>query len=124
MNPLWKSLKKKMKGRLDTCLHMAAYLLNPYYLYNDLEVHHDLDANDAVADVVETLYPEDYTIQNQIMMVEMPIYKGKLGKFGRVAAIKGCEVNDEKYDPGNTFNISFIYFIFLIFYTFSTLPIS
>ncbi|GJV83723.1 reverse transcriptase domain-containing protein [Tanacetum coccineum] len=92
-------ISRKASGRLDTALHMSAYVLNPYYLYNDLEVQKDDDLNDAIVELVETLFGEDYNMQNQITLHEFPMYKGKLEKFGRTVAIKGCEVNDEKYDP-------------------------
>nr|GEZ81285.1 hypothetical protein [Tanacetum cinerariifolium] len=84
---------------LDTALHMSAYVLNPYYLYNDLEVQNYDDLNDAIVELAETLFEEDYNMQNQITLHKFPMYKGKLEKFSRAVAIKGCEVNDEKYDP-------------------------
>lgn len=92
--PIMDIISTKMKDRVDTCLHLTAYLLNPFYLYNNSEVRDDIDANDAVVDVVGTLFPGDYEMQNQILMVELPMYKGKLGKFNRVVSIKGCEVNN------------------------------
>ncbi|GJT70388.1 reverse transcriptase domain-containing protein [Tanacetum coccineum] len=97
--PILDIISRKASGRLDTALHMSAYVLNPYYLYNDLEVQKDDDLNDAIVELVETLFGEDYNMQNQITLHEFPMYKGKLEKFGRTVAIKGCEVNDEKYDP-------------------------
>ncbi|KAK9051136.1 hypothetical protein SSX86_027762 [Deinandra increscens subsp. villosa] len=99
--PIMNIISKKMKGRLDTSLHMAAYILNPYYLYNNLEVARDNDAIKGVMDVVGTLYPSDGALQKKIILTEFPIYKGKLESFGHFIAISGCEVNDEKYDPGN-----------------------
>nr|GEY13072.1 hypothetical protein [Tanacetum cinerariifolium] len=39
-----------------------------------------------------------YDMQKQIRLRKFLIYKGKLEKFGRAVAIKGCEVNDEKYN--------------------------
>ncbi|GKB74361.1 uncharacterized protein Tco_0935773 [Tanacetum coccineum] len=99
--PIMDIISKKSSKRLDTCLHMAAYILNPYYLYNDLEAKQDVDADDAVTEVVETLFPEDHVMQNKILMVELPIYKSRLEKFDRLGATKACEVNDENYDPAN-----------------------
>ncbi|PWA79988.1 hypothetical protein CTI12_AA172380 [Artemisia annua] len=91
-------ISEKSSGWLDTSLHMAAYILNPYYLYNNLEVENDTD---AVVDVVGKLFPEDYDTQKQIMMVEFQMYKCKQGTFDQVVAIKECEVNDDKFDPAN-----------------------
>ncbi|XP_071741094.1 uncharacterized protein [Rutidosis leptorrhynchoides] len=99
--PIMDIISTKMNGRLDTCLHLAAYVLNPFYFYNDINVQHDVIANDAVVELVETLFPDDIEMQKKIVMEEFPIYKGKLGKFDRPLAIKGCEVNDDKYDPAN-----------------------
>jgi len=107
--PVIEIIEAKMKDRLDTILHLTAYLLNPFYLYNNEEVQNDLDASDAVIDVVGILYPEKYELQNQILTVELPMYKRKLGKFDRIVAIKGCEVNDAKYDPGNAIYIHLFY---------------
>ncbi|GJU11524.1 hypothetical protein Tco_1133920 [Tanacetum coccineum] len=96
--PILDIISRKASGRLDTTLHLSAYVLNPYYLYNDLEVQKDDDLNDAIVELAETLFGEDYNMQNQITLHEFPMYKGKLKKFSRTVAIKGCEVNDEKYD--------------------------
>ncbi|PWA93713.1 zinc finger, BED-type [Artemisia annua] len=64
-----------------------------------VKVQNDANASDAVTQVVETLFPKDYVMQNKILMVELPIYKSKLEKFDRLGATKACEVNDESYDP-------------------------
>ncbi|GJZ12749.1 hypothetical protein Tco_0547979 [Tanacetum coccineum] len=84
--PILDIISRKASGRLDTALHMSAYVLNPYYLYNDLEVQKDDDLNDAIVELVETLFGEDYNMQNQITLHEFPMYKGKLEKFGRTVA--------------------------------------
>ncbi|KAJ9553011.1 hypothetical protein OSB04_017056 [Centaurea solstitialis] len=94
-------IEAKMKDRLDTCLHLTAYLLNPFYLYNNEEAQNDVEASDAIIEVVGILHPEEYELQNHILAVKLPMYKRKLGKFDRIVAIKGCEVNDAKYDPAN-----------------------
>lgn len=103
--PIINIIETKMKDRLDTSLHLAAYLLNPFYLYNDADVQFDTDASDAVIDVVGILHPEKYELQNHILTVELPMYKRKVGKFERLVAIKGCETNNDKYDPGDAFYI-------------------
>ncbi|KAJ9564612.1 hypothetical protein OSB04_000578 [Centaurea solstitialis] len=93
-------IEAKMKDRLNTCLHLTAYLLNPFYLFNN-EAQNDVEASDAIIEVVGILHPEEYELQNHILAVELPMYKCKLGKFDRIVGIKGCEVNDAKYDPAN-----------------------
>ncbi|CAI9267481.1 unnamed protein product [Lactuca saligna] len=99
--PIMDIISKKMKGRLDTTLHLTAYLLNPYYLYKNLEIQNDIDVTDALVDFVDTIYPVDHSLQNHIVMVELPVYMGKQEKFSREIAIKGCEVNNDKFDPAN-----------------------
>ncbi|GKC91812.1 hypothetical protein Tco_1152461 [Tanacetum coccineum] len=103
--PIMDIISEKSSGWLDRSLHMAAYILNPYYLYNNLEVQNDNDDIDAVVVVVGKLFPEDYDIRNRILMVEFPMYKGKQGTFDQVVAIKECEVNDDKCDPANWWSI-------------------
>nr|GEZ74250.1 reverse transcriptase domain-containing protein [Tanacetum cinerariifolium] len=48
-------MSRKSFGRLDTLIYTSANILNPYYLYNNLEVQKDDDANDAVVYIVGTL---------------------------------------------------------------------
>ncbi|KAJ9547380.1 LOW QUALITY PROTEIN: hypothetical protein OSB04_019923 [Centaurea solstitialis] len=84
-------IEAKMKDRLDTCLHLTAYLLNPFYLYNNEDAQNDVEASDAIIEVVGILHPKEYELQNHILAVELPMYKRKLGKFDRIVAIKGCE---------------------------------
>nr|GEV30095.1 hypothetical protein [Tanacetum cinerariifolium] len=103
--PIMDIVSERSSGWLDTSLHMAAYILNPYYLYNNLDVQNDNDAIDAVVDVVGKLFPEDYDTRNRILMVEFPMYKGKQGTFDQVVAIKECEVNDDIFDPANWWSI-------------------
>ncbi|KAD4585163.1 hypothetical protein E3N88_22764 [Mikania micrantha] len=64
-----------------------------------IRVRDDLNANDAVVDFVGVLFPKDYEKQKEILSVELPIYKRKQGKFDRPIALKGCEVNDDAFDP-------------------------
>ncbi|GJT18252.1 reverse transcriptase domain-containing protein [Tanacetum coccineum] len=69
--------------------------------YRMVEVKKDVDVDDAVTELVNTLFPEDHVMQNKILMVELPIYKSRLENFDRLGATKACEVNDENYDPAN-----------------------
>ncbi|KAC9664008.1 hypothetical protein E3N88_45432 [Mikania micrantha] len=92
-------ISNKSSNRLDTCLHLTAYILNPYFFYNNLEVRDDLNANDVVVDFVGVLYSKDYEKQKEILSVELSIYKRKQGKFDHPITLKGCEVNDDAFDP-------------------------
>ncbi|XP_071696589.1 uncharacterized protein [Rutidosis leptorrhynchoides] len=99
--PVMKIIRMKMSGRLDSSLHLAAYLLNPYYLYNDMDIQYDEKVNEAVNDVVETLYPQDLDMQQKILLEELPVYTCRSESFAKLLALKSCEVNTEKYDPAN-----------------------
>lgn len=44
----------KIKGRLDSPLHLAAYLLNPYYFYNKPDVKPDETLMNGFLICVET----------------------------------------------------------------------
>ncbi|KAK9053556.1 hypothetical protein SSX86_024630 [Deinandra increscens subsp. villosa] len=98
--PILDIISTKMKDRLDTKLHLTAYLLNPYYFYNNTELKDDMDLVDAFVDFLSKIY-EDHELQNHILMVELPVYRDKLEKFSRELAIKACKVNDDKFDPAN-----------------------
>ncbi|GJY36907.1 hypothetical protein Tco_0422285 [Tanacetum coccineum] len=99
--PIIKIIEKKMKGRLDTVLHLVAYLLNPYYSYKDTEIQHDPDVSDAVLSFFEVILAGDLEMQLEVTNVEMPKYKKQMDRFGKELAISTCEVNNEKYDPAN-----------------------
>ncbi|KAK9071810.1 hypothetical protein SSX86_008239 [Deinandra increscens subsp. villosa] len=99
--PIMDIISKKSSNRLDTCLHLTAYILNPYYFYNNAEVRDDVDANDAIVDFVSEVFPDQEDLHHTILDVELPMYKGKLGKFSRPIALKACEVNNDKFDPAN-----------------------
>ncbi|XP_022007684.1 uncharacterized protein LOC110906938 [Helianthus annuus] len=55
--PIIDIISKKSSKRLDTCLHLTTYILNPYYFYNNPDVRDDLEANDAVVDFIGVLFP-------------------------------------------------------------------
>ncbi|GJZ03815.1 ribonuclease H-like domain-containing protein [Tanacetum coccineum] len=63
--PIIKIIEKKMKGRLDTVLHLMAYLLNPYYFYKDTKIQHDPDVSDAVHEYFETILAGDANIHTK-----------------------------------------------------------
>nr|GEU73533.1 hypothetical protein [Tanacetum cinerariifolium] len=103
--PILKIIEKKMKGRLDTVLHLMAYILNPFYCYKDTEIQHDPDVSDAVLAFIEIILAGDLEMQLEVTNVEMPKYKKQMDRFGTELAISACEVNNEKYDPGNATGI-------------------
>ena len=78
-----------------------AYLLNPFYLYDDPSIGNEGDIMDAVCSCLEIFYPNDFEKQTNIMMTDLAMYTTKEGGFGKIQAIKACEINNDKYDPGN-----------------------
>ncbi|GFS33653.1 hypothetical protein Acr_00g0029840 [Actinidia rufa] len=89
----------KAKDRLDRPLHLAAYLLNPYYFFKDQSIEDDPMVMDAFITCVEMFFPDDFQLQHLVSNVELLKYKGKVGLFGRALAMVGCACNDDNYDP-------------------------
>ncbi|CAN6900566.1 unnamed protein product [Brassica oleracea] len=98
--PIFRIIDEKMKDRLDTPLHVAAYFLNPYYFYKDPEIQKDYEVMEGFIACVETYYHGDFEKQNRVVNQELSLYKSKSGSFGRTLALKGCEIKDDKFDPG------------------------
>ncbi|GJY62427.1 hypothetical protein Tco_0463084 [Tanacetum coccineum] len=94
--PIIKIIEKKMKGILDTVLHLMAYLLNPYYFYKDTEIQHDPDVSDAVLAFFEIILAGDLEMQLEVTNVEMPKYKKQIDRFGKELAIFACKIHTEK----------------------------
>ncbi|XP_062222565.1 uncharacterized protein LOC133921624 isoform X1 [Phragmites australis] len=87
----------KMKDRLDSPLHLAAYFLNPYYGYNDPSIFTDEHVMDGFISAVETFYHGNYDKQSQVLNEELYKYKDKLGHFAKPVAKLGC--NDFDFSP-------------------------
>ncbi|XP_066382642.1 uncharacterized protein [Miscanthus floridulus] len=87
-------INDKMKDRLDTPLHKAAYLLNPYYSYNDDPIFMNDKIMDGFFTVVETFYHGDYGKQNKVLNEELCKFREKQGHFGKPVAKAGCKQYD------------------------------
>jgi len=59
-NNIIEIIDEKMKGRLDSPLHLVAYFLNPYYSYNDSSIFGEEEVMDGFFTAVETFYHGDY----------------------------------------------------------------
>ncbi|ESQ30701.1 hypothetical protein EUTSA_v10012177mg, partial [Eutrema salsugineum] len=99
--PVFQIIDEKMKGRLDSPLHIAAYFLNPFYFYKDPNIQFDRDIVEGFLTCVETFYHGHFDKQNKVVNHELGLYKNKTGSFGRTLALKGCETKDDKFDLGN-----------------------
>ncbi|XP_019184244.1 PREDICTED: uncharacterized protein LOC109179128 [Ipomoea nil] len=97
--PIIKIVEEKMSNRLDSPLHLMPFMLNPYYHFKDPRLHLDVNVSLGCIEFLETYYHGDIEMQNKVLNDEFPIYKRKDGVFGKTLAIKGCETNNERYDP-------------------------
>jgi len=88
----------KMKNRLDSPLHKAAYFLNPYYSYNDDSIFQSEEVMDGFLTAVETFYHGDYDKQAQVLNEEVHRFKDRVGHFGKQVAAAGCK--DFDMNPG------------------------
>ena len=99
--PIFEIIDVKSKGRLDSPLHMTAYILNLYYFFKgSISSIYTNEISDGFCNFVEILYPDDLEMQNLIVNIEFGKYLDKEGSFRRPLAMKGCEKNDEFYNPG------------------------
>ena len=85
------AMDSKMVGRLDSPLHMAAYMLNPYYSYANPSIFADLEVVSGFYQVAETFYHDDGQAQNLVMNIEKNKFKKKEGLFVKVAAIRAID---------------------------------
>ncbi|CAN6716044.1 unnamed protein product [Malus baccata var. baccata] len=97
--PILQIIDEKARERLDGPLHLAGYLLNPYYFFKDQSIQHDPIVMEGIFTCVEKFFPDNYEVQNQVINVEMHKYRVKEGGFGRHLAELGCVENDENYNP-------------------------
>ena len=78
-------VEKKMKDRLDSPLHLAAYLLNPYYSYVDSNIFDDGTITEGFINCVETFYHGDDSKQDQAVNVELRKFHNREGSFAKKA---------------------------------------
>ena len=101
MPPIFEIIDAKLKGRLDSPLHLAAYVLNPYdFFKGPTSSIYTNEVSDGFCNFAEILYPDDLEKQNLFVNIEFGKYLNKEGSFRRPLAMKGCEKNDEFYNPG------------------------
>ncbi|XP_062016188.1 uncharacterized protein LOC133732615 [Rosa rugosa] len=98
--PILDIVDGKARGRLDSPLHLAGYLLNPYYTYANSSIENDNVVMDGFFTCVEVFFPDDIQTQSLVTNVELHKYLKKDGGFGRVLAKAGCAQNDDNYNPG------------------------
>ncbi|CAO2210623.1 unnamed protein product [Urochloa humidicola] len=87
-------IEEKMKGRLDTPLHLAAYFLNPYFSYNDSSIFTNQLVMDGLISAIETFYHGDYDKQSKVLNEELDKFKDKQGHFAKPVAMASCKDYD------------------------------
>ncbi|CAE5959162.1 unnamed protein product [Arabidopsis arenosa] len=97
--PILDIIDENIKGRLDSPLHLTAYLLNPFYFYNEPPIQLDGTLMTGFLNCVETFYHGEFEKQDKAVD-EFRIYQDKDGFFGTPYALRGCEQNTDEFDPG------------------------
>jgi hypothetical protein len=90
-------VEKKMKDRLDSPLHLAAYLLNPYYSYADTNILDDGTVTEGFINCVETFYHGDDSKQDQAVNMDLRRFQNREGSFSKKLA-RTCQNFD--YNAG------------------------
>ena len=88
---------KKMKGRLDSSLHVAAYLLNPYYSYRDAAIFDDSSVVEKFMLCCETFFEGDEEKEYLAVNEDFDKFRTKQGSFGKKMA-RSCERFE--FNPG------------------------
>ncbi|KAL5764534.1 hypothetical protein ACOSP7_016887 [Xanthoceras sorbifolium] len=114
--PITDIIDVRIKGRLDSSLHLAAYFLNSYYCYRDATIKNKVDVNLAMFEYVEAICgTENFEMQDTITNSEIRKYKMKEGSFEKPLAISECKNNREEYNPGTTFKVVVVVLYFFFF---------
>ncbi|PWZ38413.1 hypothetical protein Zm00014a_020400 [Zea mays] len=79
-------IEKKMNGRLDSPLHLTAFLLNPYYSYADPSIFDEPKMNEAFISCVEQFYYHDEDQQEQAANFELKKFQNREGPFSKKLA--------------------------------------
>ncbi|KAL5739143.1 hypothetical protein ACOSP7_028063 [Xanthoceras sorbifolium] len=114
--PIIDIIDARIKGWLDSSLHLAADFLNPYYCYRDATIKDKVDVNLAMFECVEAICgTENFEMQDTIVNSEIRKYKMKEGSFGKLLAISGCKNNREEYDSDTIFKVVVVVLYFFSF---------
>ncbi|KAK6149175.1 hypothetical protein DH2020_016700 [Rehmannia glutinosa] len=86
--PIIEIIDAKLKNRLDSPLHLMAYLLNQYYNYRNPLIHLEQEISLGVIECLDVLFPGELDMQNKIISEELPMYKERESTFGKALAVK------------------------------------
>ncbi|AQK55295.1 hAT transposon superfamily protein [Zea mays] len=79
-------IEKKMNGRLDSPLHLTAFLLNPHYSYANPSIFDEPKMNEAFISCVEQFYYHDEDQQEQAVNFEFKKIQNREGPFSKKLA--------------------------------------
>ncbi|CAD6225334.1 unnamed protein product [Miscanthus lutarioriparius] len=79
-------IDKKMNGRLDSPLHLTAYLLNPHYSYSDPSIFDQPKISEGFIACVEKFYYHDEDMQHQAANIELKKFQNREGPFSKKLA--------------------------------------
>ncbi|XP_021317337.1 uncharacterized protein LOC8055100 isoform X1 [Sorghum bicolor] len=88
---------KKMKGRLDSPLHLTTYLLNPHYSYANPAIFDEPTITEGFISCVETFYYHDEDKQDQAAHVDLRKFQNREGPFSKKLA---RTFQNFDYNPG------------------------
>jgi hypothetical protein len=90
-------IQKKMDGRLDSPLHLTAYLLNPHYSYSKPSIFDEPKITKAFVACVEQFYYHDEDKQEQATNIELKKFQSREGPFNKKLA---RTFQNFDYNPG------------------------
>lgn len=90
-------IEKKMNGRLDSPLHLTAYLLNPHYGYSNPSIFDEPKITEAFVACVEQFYHHDEDKQDQAANIELKKFQSREGPFNKKLA---RTFQNFDYNPG------------------------
>lgn len=67
IQPIMSIIDQRVEGRLDNPLHLAGYLLNPYYLYKDPTIPLQDNVLTSFFKCVDAFIPDDITTQCSVI---------------------------------------------------------
>jgi len=88
---------KKMKNRLDSPLHVAAYMLNPYYSYKEASIFDDPNVMEKFMLCCETYFKGDEEKEYLAVNEDFDKFRTRQGSFGKKMA-RSCEKFE--FSPG------------------------
>ncbi|KAL6531356.1 hypothetical protein OROMI_027719 [Orobanche minor] len=103
--PILEIVKGKARYRLDSPLHLAAYLLNPYFSFDNPTIINDEVVMDGYVTCVEKIFLDDIPTQILVINVELHKFYKREGMFGKAIALEGFKQDNESYDPVAWWNV-------------------